>query len=127
MIKASDLIIQVRDKLRALDTVTENKALKDVREHVNKFQGETLHLGDERTVSKSKRHKLSKARCRTSIKLTVADIMAIFGYFLENFLWFLTSFAFTRHKATSAAIREGAVERLGSLRNGHCYVCSGWG
>jgi hypothetical protein len=32
--------------------------------------------------------------------------------------------AFTRHKATSAAaIGEGAVEILGSLRRGHCCVC----
>jgi hypothetical protein len=35
-------------------------------------------------------------------------------------------FAFTRHKATSAAaIGEGAVEILGSLRRGHCCVCCG--
>jgi len=36
-------------------------------------------------------------------------------------------FAFTRHKATSAAaIGEGAVEISDSLRRGHCCVCCGW-
>jgi hypothetical protein len=60
MIKASDLIIQVRDKLRALDVVMETKALIGVREHVNKFQGETSHLGAKGTLSESKRHKLLK-------------------------------------------------------------------
>jgi hypothetical protein len=32
----------LQDNFRALDTVTENKALIDVREPVNKFQGETF-------------------------------------------------------------------------------------
>jgi hypothetical protein len=35
-----------------------------------------------------------------------------------------TSLAFTRHKATSAAIGEGVVETLRSPRSGHCYVCT---
>jgi len=48
------------DSLYALDTVTENKALIDTREPVNKFQGETSHLGAKGTLLKSKRHKLLK-------------------------------------------------------------------
>ena len=50
----------LRDDLRALDTMIENKALIDVREPVNKCQGETSHLGAKRTLSKSKRYKLLK-------------------------------------------------------------------
>ena len=50
----------LQDKLHALDTVMENKGLIDVREPVNKFQGETSHVGAKRTLSKSKRHKLLK-------------------------------------------------------------------
>ena len=53
----------LRDNLRALDTVTENKALIDVRELVNKFQGETSHLGAKGIPSESKRHKLLKKLC----------------------------------------------------------------
>ena len=48
--------------------------------------------------------------------------------FVEKFVYRESSvfFAFTRHKATSAAaIGEGAVEILGSLRRGHCCVCCG--
>ena len=48
--------------------------------------------------------------------------------FTEEFVnrEFSVFFAFTRHKATSAAaIGEGAVEILGSLRRGHCCVCCG--
>jgi hypothetical protein len=50
----------LRDNLQALDTVTENKALKDVEELVNNSRGETSRLGAERATSKSKRHKLLK-------------------------------------------------------------------
>jgi hypothetical protein len=50
----------LQDNLRALDTVTENKALIDVREPVNKFQREASHLGAKGTLSESKRHKLLK-------------------------------------------------------------------
>ena len=53
----------LRDNLRALDTVTENKALIDVREPMDKFQGETSHPGAKGTLSKSKRHKLLKKLC----------------------------------------------------------------
>jgi tetratricopeptide (TPR) repeat protein len=50
----------LQDNLRALDTVTENKALINVREPVNKFRGETSHLGAKGTLLESKRHKLLK-------------------------------------------------------------------
>ena len=50
----------LQDNLRALDTMTENKALIDVREPVNKFQGETLHLGAKGTLLESKCYKLLK-------------------------------------------------------------------
>jgi hypothetical protein len=50
----------LRDNLQALDTVTENGALKDVEERVNNSRGETSRLGVERAPSKSKRHKLLK-------------------------------------------------------------------
>ena len=53
----------LRDKLHALDTEIGNKALVDAREPVNKFQGETSHLGAKGTLSKSKRHKLLKKLC----------------------------------------------------------------
>jgi hypothetical protein len=36
-----------------------------------------------------------------------------------------TSFAFTRRKATSAAIGEGAEENLGNRRKRHCCVYCG--
>lgn len=54
---------RLRDNLRALDTIIENKALIDVREPVNNFQGEMLHPGAKGTLSKSKRHKLLKKLC----------------------------------------------------------------
>jgi hypothetical protein len=50
----------LQDNLYALDTMIENKALIDVRELVNKFQGETSHLGTKGTPLESKRHKLLK-------------------------------------------------------------------
>jgi hypothetical protein len=48
--------------------------------------------------------------------------------FTEEFVneEFSVFFVFTTHKATSAAaIGEGAVEILCSLRRGHCCVCCG--
>jgi hypothetical protein len=42
----------LQDNLRALDTVTENKALIDVRELANNFQGESSHLDARGTLSK---------------------------------------------------------------------------
>jgi len=50
----------LQDNLRALDIVIENKALMDVREPGEQFQGEKSHLGTKGTLSKSKRHKLLK-------------------------------------------------------------------
>jgi hypothetical protein len=50
----------LQDNLLALDTMIVNKALIDVRKLVNKFQGETSHLGAKGTPSESKRHKLLK-------------------------------------------------------------------
>jgi hypothetical protein len=50
----------LQDNLCALNTVTENKALIDVREPVNKFQRETSLLGAKGTLSESKRYKLLK-------------------------------------------------------------------
>jgi hypothetical protein len=43
-----------------LNTVTENKALIDIREPVNEFQGETLYLGTKGILSESKYYKLLK-------------------------------------------------------------------
>jgi tetratricopeptide (TPR) repeat protein len=55
---------RLRDKLRALDTVTENKASNThEREPGEQISEETSHLGAEGTLSKSKRHKLLKKLC----------------------------------------------------------------
>ena len=51
---------RLRDRLQALDAVTDNEALPDVEEPVNDYQGETSRLGAERASLKSKRHKLLK-------------------------------------------------------------------
>ncbi|KAH9203401.1 P-loop containing nucleoside triphosphate hydrolase protein [Leptodontidium sp. 2 PMI_412] len=48
----------LRDKLHALDTVMENRALVEVEDSVNNPQGGPSHLGAEETTSKSKRNKL---------------------------------------------------------------------
>jgi hypothetical protein len=52
--------------------MTEKKALIDVSEPVNKFQGETSHLGAEGTRAKSKRHKLLKKLCLRQVLVSVA-------------------------------------------------------
>ena len=49
---------QLRDALHALDTVTQNSTLMEVREPVNRIQGETSGLGARERPSKSKRHRL---------------------------------------------------------------------
>jgi tetratricopeptide (TPR) repeat protein len=55
---------RLRDKLRALDTVTENKASNThERESGEQISEETSHLGAKGTLSKSKRHKLLKKLC----------------------------------------------------------------
>ncbi|KAL5325009.1 hypothetical protein ACEPPN_006131 [Leptodophora sp. 'Broadleaf-Isolate-01'] len=48
----------LRDKLHALDTVMENRALVEVEDSVNNPQGGPSHLGAEETTSRSKRNKL---------------------------------------------------------------------
>jgi hypothetical protein len=47
----------LRDRLCALDPVTENRASTDLREPENNLVGKTLHLEAKETLSKSKRRK----------------------------------------------------------------------